>query len=80
MAKQTLSEAILKELGQIAPFLARMPAQKLVVDYDREADVLYVNFRRPQKATDSELRDDGILVRYRGDEVVGVTILDATKR
>ena len=80
MAKQTLSEAILKELGQIAPFLARMPAQKLVVDYDREADVLYVSFRRPQKATDSELRDDGILVRYRGDEVVGVTILEASKR
>jgi uncharacterized protein YuzE len=80
MAKQTVSDATLKDLGQLAPFLTRMPTAKITVDYDREADVLYVSFRRPQKATDSEMLDDGVLIRYRGDEVVGVTILEASKR
>ncbi len=47
---------------------------------DDEADVLYVSFERPQRATDSELSEDGILLRYRGDQLVGVTILNARKR
>jgi uncharacterized protein YuzE len=50
------------------------------IDHDEEADVLYLSFRRPQRATDSELRDDGIVVRKRGKEIVGLTILDASIR
>jgi uncharacterized protein YuzE len=42
--------------------------------------VLYLSFRKPQKATDSELRDDGIIVHRRGKEVVGLTIQDASTR
>jgi uncharacterized protein YuzE len=48
--------------------------------YDAEADVLYVNFKKPSHATDSELTDDDILIRYEGKEVVGITILNASKR
>lgn len=34
-----------------------------------------------QKATNTEfLEDKGILLRYRGKEQVGVTVLDASKR
>ena len=40
----------------------------------------YVSFERPQGATDSELDEHGILTRYRGDRLVGVTILNARKR
>ena len=50
------------------------------IDYDEEADVLYISFRRPQKATDTEMTEDGILLRYKDDELVGITILDASKR
>ncbi len=50
------------------------------VDYNQEADVLYISFRRPQKATESEMRENGILLRHRDDELVGLTILDASKR
>ncbi|MDT7907295.1 MAG: DUF2283 domain-containing protein [Candidatus Calescibacterium sp.] len=50
------------------------------IDYDKEADVLYISFRRPQRATDTEMIDDGILIRYKGDEIVGITILEASKR
>ncbi len=50
------------------------------VDYDEEADVLYIAFDRPQRATDSEMHDDGVIVHRRGRQVVGVTILDASGR
>ncbi len=60
--------------------LVRLPVSKMWIDYDEEADVLYLSFRRPQRATDSELRDDGIIVRKRGKQIVGLTILDASTR
>jgi len=50
------------------------------IDYDKEADVLYISFRRPQKATDSEMLKNGILLRYKGDKLVGITVLEASKR
>lgn len=62
------------------PYLIRFPSQRFWVDYDEKADVLYISFRRPQRATDSEMTDEGILWRYRGDELVGVTILDVSAR
>jgi hypothetical protein len=36
--------------------------------------------KRPQKVTDSEMLENGVLLRYKGDDVVGITILDASKR
>jgi len=57
-----------------------MYIQSLTIDYDADADVLYISFERPQKATDSEMTEDGILMRYRGKKLVGITILDASKR
>ncbi len=60
--------------------LIKLPAQKMCIDYDEEADVLYLSFRQPQRATDSELRDDGIIIRKRGKDIVGLTILDASTR
>jgi uncharacterized protein YuzE len=65
---------------QAIPLLIDFPAQRFWVDYDSEADVLYISFRRPQKATDTEMTDEGILLRYRGSELVGITILDASAR
>jgi len=44
------------------------------IDYDAEADVLYVSFRKPQQATDSEL-DDNVVHHYRDGELVGVTVV-----
>ncbi len=62
------------------PLLIRFPSQRFWVDYDAEADVLYISFERPQKATDSVMTDEGVLLRYRGDSLVGVTILEASAR
>jgi uncharacterized protein YuzE len=50
-------------------------------DYDSEADVLYISFRKPQQANDSIMEDDGNIYHYRDEALVGVTILNAsTKR
>lgn len=56
------------------------PGDEGATSYDEEADVLYINFKRPAVATDSELADDDVLVRYEGDEVIGLTILHASTR
>ena len=50
------------------------------MSYDTEADVLYVNFKKPSYATDSELTDDDVIIRYEGEEVIGLTILHASQR
>ena len=50
-------------------------SKRFWVDYDKEADVLYVSFDRPQRATESTLQDNNVLLRYRGKKLVGVTII-----
>ncbi len=72
-----------QELAQFLPIVTAVlasPHQCLWSSYDAEADVLYINFKRPAHADDSELTDDDIIVRYEGDEIVGLTILHASRR
>jgi uncharacterized protein YuzE len=57
-----------------------LPARRFSVDFDEEADVLYINFAHPQRATDTQMTEDGLLMRYRGEELVGITILEASTR
>lgn len=70
----------------IAAFLKLVPAVKqtplgyLWTSYDREADTLYINFKKPSHATDSELTEDDVIVRYEGDQIIGLTVLHASQR
>jgi len=80
MAREALTKSILTEVFKATPHLLRFPKNKLWIDYDKEADVLYISFDRPQKATDSEMLDNGVLLRYKSDKLVGMTILEASKR
>jgi len=59
--------------------MQKFPVPEFLVDYDKEADVLYISFKRPQKATDTEILDNGILVRYRDHVVVGITVIGASR-
>jgi uncharacterized protein YuzE len=68
------------EYLELVPALLRIPHGAFWSTYDAEADVLYLNFKKPAVATDSELTDDDIIVRYEGDEVIGLTILHASQR
>jgi uncharacterized protein YuzE len=58
----------------------KLPAKNIWVDYDKEADVLYLSFRKPQRAKTTVETDDDLLIRTDGEEVVGVTILHASRR
>ena len=72
-----------KDVARFLPAVAqlvKLPKRRMWIDYDDGADVLYISFRKPQRATDSRMRDDGILVHWRGKEIVGLTILDASER
>ncbi len=73
------SEQIKDYLG-LVPAVLHSPHRYLWSSYDAEADVLYVNFKKPSHATDSEMTDDDIIIRYEGDEIVGLTFLHASKR
>jgi len=65
----------------LAQLIGQFPARKLWLDYDQEADVLYISLNRPQKATETvDLQDEGVLLRYRDDELVGITVLDASRQ
>ena len=46
---------------------------------DAEADVLYVNFKKPSHANASELTDDDVVIRYAQGQVRGLTILNASR-
>jgi uncharacterized protein YuzE len=80
MAVTELRGKSLAKILRAVPVLLDMPERRMSVDYDEEADVLYIAFDRPQRATDSEMRDDGVIVHRRGRRVVGLTILDASER
>ena len=70
----------IEEYLRLLPSLKQAGQGALWVSYDAEADVLYVNFKKPSYATDSELTDDDVIVRYEGEEVIGLTILHASQR
>ena len=77
------AEWLPKDLARIlhaVPRLVDFPAKQMWIDCDADADVLYLSFCKPQRATDGELRDDGIVVHRRGKKVVGLTIQDASTR
>lgn len=66
---------------RVLPEIKRSPEASVWLTYDQEADVMYVNFRKPSIAADSELTDDDIIIRYDDDnEIVGFTILHAAQR
>ncbi|MGA2663960.1 MAG: DUF2283 domain-containing protein [Nitrososphaerales archaeon] len=48
---------------------------KVDVDYDEEADVLYISMGKPREADDSIEPQDGVVMRTRKGELVGITIV-----
>ncbi len=65
---------------RLAPAVLSAPNGYLWSSYDPEADVLYINFKKPSVADDSELTDDDVIIRYEGEEVIGLTVLNVSKR
>ena len=69
----------LNHVYKLIPLFINLPPKKMWLDYDKDADVFYINFKKPQRATDSEMLENGVLLRYRGTELVGITITGSIK-
>jgi len=69
-----------EKLAALVPHLLDTAHKRIWVDYDQEADVLYINVKKPAHAEDSELTDNDVIVRYESGQVVGMTFLHASKR
>lgn len=70
----------ISEYLKLIPAVKRSPQHLLWMSYDADADSLYINFKKPSYATDSELTDNDVIIRYENKKVVGLTILHASKR
>lgn len=73
MAQTTISSELISQL-------LALPGRQVWTDYDREADVLYISFRKPQQANDSILEDDGNIYHYHDNVLVGVTVVNASRK
>ena len=55
-----------------------MLSNRIWVDYDKDADVLYISFRKPHHVDDSEMEGNHV-DHYRGSDLVGITVIGAKK-
>jgi uncharacterized protein YuzE len=80
MATQILEQPSLTYLLTAMKNFIKLPTKRMWLDYDSDADVLYVHFEEQPTSTHSEMTDEGFILDYRDDQLVGVTILDAAAR
>lgn len=73
-------KGIVQTCLRLSAGLTKLSGKHLWIDYDQEADVLYLSFRKPQNATETIEIEEGLLVRTDGDELVGLTIMNARAR
>jgi len=80
MATEILEEKSIGHLLKAAANLVKLPKTHMWLDYDVDADVLYLHFEDKPSSTHSKMRDDGIILDYKGKRLVGLTVLDASNR
>lgn len=50
------------------------------VSYDSKADAMYIYFSKSKKSTRTEEVGDDLLVDYAGRELIGIEVLDVSKK
>ncbi len=80
MATRLKKENLIENCLAMASDIVKLSFEHMWIDYDREADVLYLSFRKPQHATKTIETDDDVLIRKDGNKIVGITILNASTR
>jgi len=68
----------LKEIQTALPYFLKH--KTVWSSYDSEADVLYLHFKKINIADNSEMTKDEIIIRYENNEIIGITILNASKK
>jgi len=80
MAKEVLEEKSINDVLKAVSHLVKLPKTRMWLDYDAEADVLYLHFEEEPGSSHSEMREDGIILDYRGSHLVGLAVLEASHR
>lgn len=65
-------------LPNIFSLMKSQSNNNLVINYDKEAHVLYVSFGDIKQADDTEIYSDDILLRKRNKKIIGITFLHAS--
>jgi len=58
----------------------KLAPERIDVEYDERGDALYIAFSPETVADDSELTDNDILLRYKDNKIIGLTILHFSER
>jgi uncharacterized protein YuzE len=80
MAAQILEQPTFDHLLKALTNFIKLPATKMWLDYDAEVDALYVHFEEQPASTHSEMTEQGVILDYRDDQLVGLTVLEASQR
>jgi len=80
MGREVLETKSISHLLKAISHLVKLPKTHMWLDYDVEADVVYLHFEEESSSTHSEMREDGIILDYKGSHLVGLTILEASRR
>lgn len=75
--EKTTIDKIIPAVSTLLPLLKR--ERSLWIDYDQKADVLYLNLSAPRPAADAELTENDIIVRTENGEIIGFTVLNASR-
>lgn len=73
-----MEEVEFKDIKAVLPYFLKH--KFLWTNYDDKADVLYLHFKENAVSDDSELTKDDLIIRYEEGEVVGITVLNASKK
>ncbi|MCD6137518.1 MAG: DUF2283 domain-containing protein [Deltaproteobacteria bacterium] len=80
MATDAINKEMIDSCLGLSSQLVRLPVKHIWVDYDEEADVLYLSFRKPQRAKKTIEMDDDVLIRTDDNQIVGITIMNASSK
>ena len=76
----SVEEGIVEAFVGLSSKIVNLPVSSIWVDFDKEADVLYLSFRRPQRAKKTIELGEDVLVRKDGKKIVGITILNVSRK
>jgi uncharacterized protein YuzE len=58
----------------------KLTPDRIDIEYDERGDTLYIAFSPDTVADDSELIDNDVLVRYKGNKIIGLSVLHFSER
>ena len=68
------------EIIKMVPHVVRSMQRRILIDYDEDADVLYMNFTYPPEAVEHEEDENGIVRNYdENGNLTGLTIIAAKR-